>query len=153
MSSIRLVFGVQKQKSPETARSGGLAGKRKTSRVMELLHSGRSIQAQPTKGSAMSTRMETSDLLDKFSELQTQLSKDGSSELLTTLRRILLVIVDGYKSQLNYEKLKTKNPDTFIQFMEPVVPLSLLDRENITKALAINRQIGVLLADFKKSKR
>lgn len=98
----------------------------------------------------MSKSMNTNDLLDQFSELQTQLSKNGPSEQFTTLRRFLLTIVDTYKLELHYEKVKIKNPNTFIQFMEPMTPLSVLDRENITKAVAMNRQIGKSLADLKK---
>lgn len=96
--------------------------------------------------------MNSKKILMTFSELQSELLKNGPTARFRAVRRNMTIIIRMYRLQLGYEKLKEKSPDLHVDFFEPFVPISAKDRANLDKAVAINRQIGKTLADFKRER-
>ena len=96
--------------------------------------------------------MSTKKLVNGLLKLQAELAKGDPNERWMAARACLAVVIDFYKGQLHYERAKEMNPDTYLDFFEPFTPLNSSDREQLKKAIALNRELGKTLGKMKKAK-
>ena len=97
--------------------------------------------------------MDTGKLAEELLKLKKEFDEHGPDTIWRTRRTGAITQIMLCKWQVQYEKLKAKNPDLQSVIFESSTPISAEHREDLRKAVAINRQIGRSIGELRKARK